>query len=76
MDHLVSSFSDFPPQVKMNAPSTLLPPPPAHAPPSIKEERREAIRRHQDKITYAERSTYALPRNLKKAFDEAKGDCK
>jgi hypothetical protein len=49
---------------------------PVQAPPSVKEERREAIRRRQNQIMYAERSRYELPRNLKTAFDEAKGQSK
>jgi len=64
-----ASFSNPPPICKMNAPTT-------HAPPSIKEERREAIRRRQDRIPFAARSGYALPRDLKKVFDEAKGGSK
>ena len=49
---------------------------PVQVPPSIKEERREAIRRRQNQISYSERSRYELPRNLKSVFDEAKGQSK
>lgn len=79
--HQTQSFSEFPlgvniRHIRMNAPSSLFPPTAVQAPPSIKEERREAIRRRQNQITYAERSNYALPRDLKKVFDEAKGGSK